>query len=210
LGYAEKSNMTLEVGTNLAASAGAVNFMSHKALPALVCSGEDEATDWSVFGVSFRSPAGYVLDKYRLYSGDMALRFTRARADDPEDGSPARLTVRQVYPATVALKRRPLERWLDRPPFQTHRRLARGHRAERWSLVAGDGDRREGRRRRGWKRFAFPFGAIAARAVDTAGVVDTRLDRLLIAEAEGGATGGSDFVKEALEHMNWAYPERAG
>lgn len=63
---------------------------------------------WSFFDVSFVSPPGYGLDKPTLNLGDM--RVDLRLRDKPNTG-PA-LGVRHLYPAGLALARRPMEDWL--------------------------------------------------------------------------------------------------
>ncbi|MCX5658711.1 MAG: hypothetical protein NTW19_03190 [Planctomycetota bacterium] len=63
---------------------------------------------WSFFDVSFVAPAGFLYDKATLNLGDMRVDL---RSGARPNAGPA-MGVRHVYPAGLALARRPLEAWL--------------------------------------------------------------------------------------------------
>ena len=103
---------------------------------------KEEECRWKIYSAQFTVPAGYVLNHSRLATGDIALEFERENRQ--------KLTVRQVYPAGLALQRRPMRGWL-RDRITTERRRLRIDREEKsqhqlkWV---------------GWKRLPFPFGRI--------------------------------------------------
>lgn len=82
-------------------------------VPTLRDTGADEATSWSIFDLRCTIPPGFGLDRHRLNAGDLTLTFGRKRRT---------LVIRQVAPASLALAREPLDRWLER-----HARLWRAH-----------------------------------------------------------------------------------
>lgn len=59
---------------------------------------------WSIFDLTCTIPAGWVLRRQRLNAGDLTLSFEKKNDA---------LIVRQLAPATLALSRQPLERWLE-------------------------------------------------------------------------------------------------
>jgi hypothetical protein len=62
-----------------------------------------QETNWSVFDLSCRIPAGWQLESHLLTAGDLKLNFTRGKNH---------LSLRQIAVAQLALKRMPLDRWL--------------------------------------------------------------------------------------------------
>jgi hypothetical protein len=200
MGFSRRAGLAVEVGVNLGAEAKARRLVTGKLLNGVEVSEKAGATPWAFFDVSFISPPGYTLEDWKLYAGDMVMRLGRGRE--------ARLLMRQVYPADTALGRRPLERWLNSWPFKEHRRFvsnvgsSSGVADWRADLPAGTC---EGRRREGWKRLAWPMHRAGARCSLGAGVVDSRLNRLLLAELDGvPGTRGDDALLGVLRDMNWA------
>ena len=61
-------------------------------------------THWAIFDLSCTAPAGWTLKSQRLNAGDLTLSF--GMKNDV-------IIVRQLAPATLALSRQPLEKWLD-------------------------------------------------------------------------------------------------
>jgi hypothetical protein len=72
-------------------------------VPTLAESPAGGVQEWSIFDLSFRLPRPIPLLSHRLNAGDLGLTFTHKRTT---------LTVRQIGPASLALGRMPLERWL--------------------------------------------------------------------------------------------------
>lgn len=68
----------------------------------------DAPSKWRFFDVSFAVPAGFRLHYCTLNLGDMEVILT----DPTPWGARPRLCVRHIYPATLALARRPLEEWM--------------------------------------------------------------------------------------------------
>ena len=175
-GWAPAGRVVLEVTVNGAVSEQTQRFVTDQVLPTITVTSEDEATRWAVFEIGFVSPPGFRIVNRYLKSGDMALRFS-----GPDR---ALLTVRQVYPASIAQDRRPLEKWLDAfPKSPGERRCYRASGAARpWRVEAPTAGAWEGLCREGRKVFAWPLAGLASRVSVAAGVVDGELDRLLLAE----------------------------
>lgn len=70
----------------------------------LVDSAQDAELAWSVFDLSCTTPAGWSLSGKALNAGDLSLSFVNAKDT---------LTIRQLALARLALKRQPIERWLE-------------------------------------------------------------------------------------------------
>lgn len=73
-------------------------------LPAISDQAPGDAQRWSIFDLSCTVEAGWKLKSNRLNAGDLTLSFEKKNDV---------LIVRQLAPATLALSRQPLERWLD-------------------------------------------------------------------------------------------------
>jgi hypothetical protein len=73
-------------------------------LPAISDQPSDQGQLWSIFDLSCTVPVGWTLKSQRLNAGDLTLSFSKKNDV---------LIVRQLAPATLALSRQPLERWLD-------------------------------------------------------------------------------------------------
>lgn len=148
----------------------------------------------SVLGRSFEAPAGFRLVQWTLRLGDVCLRFEAKQG--------GRLTVRQVYPARLALTRRTLERWLEASAHaDPHRRLS-AESPQSLELAGSRGVLR-GLRRNGWKRLRFPFGRVAAWNSVAAAVCDSENDRLLVAEYDARGAASESIVRTALVAMGY-------
>ena len=172
-GYSEAGGLLLEVVVNGVLPDRLRQVSARDVLPTLAVTGSDEATMWAMYGMRFVSPPGFRLARRQLRSGDVALEFRKGRAEA--------LLLRQVYPADLALERRPYERWLELYPFVEHRRLRRSTvRTDAWrhATRAGLG----GIRRRAWKRLGVPLGWCAPRRSVALAARDQASNRLLIAE----------------------------
>jgi hypothetical protein len=109
--------------------------------------------------------------------------------------------VRQVYPADLALSRRPYERWLDAYPFTEHRRLQRSAlRVEPWRHTTRGG--LSGVRRQAWKRLGIPLGWCAPRQSLALAVRNEADNRLLIAEYMTAGEADESVCVAAIEGMN--------
>lgn len=162
----------------------------HKVLPTLQTTPVDAIQTWAMYSVSFLVPSGFELARRHLYSGDVALEFTRGRRDT--------LLLRQVYPAELALKRRSMEKWIAHYPFKDHRRVSAR------SMQVQDCRRGElaGLERRGWKRLPAPLGWCAPRRVHGLAVHDEGLKRLLIAEYLSVDEPAQAVCETAIAGMN--------
>lgn len=190
-GYAPHASLMLEIMATHLTEASIRREIFESRLPAMRTIGPDEPGEWCIYDVGFMSPPGFTLRQRHLYSGDVALCFRRGRREQ--------LIVRQVYPAALATRRRPLEAWLDASPFIERRRY-RAARTQPWRM---DGPpRHEGLRRQGLKNLPSPMGWCRSRYGSSLAVTDRGLDRLLIAESLAGAAERADLDVWAVSRMN--------
>lgn len=101
VGHSSVSNRLLEV---VYQTKTVSNALREQILPTISDQPPDAEQCWSIFDLSCRVGVGWTLQSKRLNAGDLTLSF--AKKNDT-------LIVRQLAPATLALSRQPLERWLD-------------------------------------------------------------------------------------------------
>jgi hypothetical protein len=82
----------------------ASHVLRDQILPGISDQPIDGEQHWSIFDLSCTVAPGWTLKSQRLNAGDLTLSFVRKNDV---------LIVRQLAPATLALSRQPLERWLD-------------------------------------------------------------------------------------------------
>ena len=194
-GYSSVANLVLEIAVNKAAGGKAEKTTLKKVLPSLRAVRRDSATRWAIYDVGFVAPRGYTIRDWKLYSGDITLRFENREKK-------SRLILRQVYPAGTALERRELNRWLRRFPFKEHRRYRPEAPNDAWSVEFGP-RRWKGVKRRGRKQLAFPLNWVGRRRSVAGGVTDPELDRLLLAECDSKSEDGEEVARTAIRQMNW-------
>lgn len=198
LGFSRPACLALQVVTNLDAAKKARRFVSREALPGLTAFPPGSPIRWSVFGGSFESPAGYRLSLNRLLLGDMALLF---------DNGKNRLMLRQVYPASIALVRRPLETWMQTRAFKEYRRYRQIGPVEH-AEVECFSRRIEAIKCAGAKQARWPLHAISPRETITFAAKDAELDRILIVEHDSPKRPDESVVHQAFASMNWAMLEQ--
>lgn len=183
VGYSANSRRLLELVYH---PAQRDRLLAETVLSSLSDQKPDAPMAWSIFDLSCRLPAGWKLQKQRLYAGDMALFFGQGRWQQ--------LTVRQIAVAKMALQRRPLERWVTEQ-ISWHGQYYRPGREDK-TTIASDAAWRcftaTRRRRYCWMRWIVPTYPILARH-------DTQRDRLLIVEAPE-----QTLAREVLQSMGWA------
>lgn len=194
-GCAEPAGLLLEVVYSAAADASRRGRVENQVLPSLAAEAPEgvSGTCWSIFGAAFVAPSGWVLLGQSLHLGQISLRFARGKD---------RLSVGQVYPAGLALARRPLGFWLRSWPWEqkTLRRFRAAGDAQPWRLPC-DGGEHAGLLRRGRKRIRWPLGFLAPRNVASAAVVDGTRGRILRAEIESPREGDESILRVAVLGM---------
>lgn len=192
-GYAAETPLLLAFRVNGVLPDAIRNTILDGVLPTLRATPADEATEWAMYDVSFRIPAGFELMRRHLFSGDVALEFVRGRAET--------LLARQVYPGDLALGRLPPEAWLERYPFPQHRRIRRSSlRARPWRHPARAA--LSGIERRAWKRLPVPLGACSPRRACAVAAHDPALNRLLIAEHLTAGEPSGELCAAIIADMN--------
>lgn len=198
-GYSQPAELVLGVKVNGVLPESVLELIIEQVLPSLRAPALSEGTTWSMHEVSFVSPPGFQLAQRHLYMGDVALELHRGRGET--------LMLRQVYPAELALKRRPFERWLASYPFKEHRKLRKSSTmVESWKPAKPEG--LVGLKREGRKRLGFPLGSVAPRWTHALAVHDQELDRLLIAERVVSSETDASVCETAITNMN--LPLRGG
>jgi hypothetical protein len=165
-----------------------------RVLPALRAAGPDDAVPYAVFGAGFESPPGFRLQAWRFLLGDMALRLVSPRANSA-------LVLRQVYPAQLALARRPLARWLTERVFAEHR-VFRPLGDLESAMLEAQGRELPGIRQKGRKTLPFPLGAVSALESVHAAVHDPEVDRIFLAGHDARYPLREEVVRRALAGMS--------
>jgi hypothetical protein len=153
-----------------------------KILPSLTDAGGKDVLPWSVFDLSCRIPREYELKSNQLNVGDLSLSFSAKFH---------RLRVRQIAIATVALRRRALEKWLG-AELRLEKRYYRQD-GETLMLSEGKIGKTVSRRRR------FFFAWTLPRTMTAIAAHDVERDKLIIVQ-------GTDveLVREVVESVGWA------
>ena len=153
------------------------------------CNGE---LAWAVFDLSCATAGGWRLASQRMNAGDLSLEFARKSE---------RMSVRQIAVAHLALKRMPLEKWLEeqiRPWVKRYRRV--GEAAE-VTMATNDGRMLRGVSCRLERRRLMIWGSGTA-AIYAAALHDAKRDRLIFVEAKDESEAG-----ELARSVGWAAQE---
>ncbi len=197
-GFSAPAGIALEIAFNAALEDEEIKAVLQQILPTMRVFPISEETPWALFDTTFRTPPGFLLEQHRLHLGDLAILVATP-------GKNHWLMVRQVYPAELALERRPLEKWLGLRIFPDRRRRRRFQGPDRWELR--DGARAlDGLLESGVSRLPAPLGFWHPRVWTAALVRDPVADRLLMAEAELENGNPFDAVQDALSAMNRPLP----
>jgi hypothetical protein len=196
-GYAPEENLAIELIANIADSPRHKLHLTGKIVPSLEAEAARQPTHWALFGSSFLAPADFYYTRCNLKLGDMALEFL--------DWNRRRLMLRQLYPAKLALSRRELSRWMEIRPFSTRRKNRTLH------LEDYSHNRLEGKLRSATLNIAPPLGFVRPLWSMAIGLVDPRLDRILVAEMLAPDPEALDLkeLEEAIDGMNWALDQES-
>ena len=195
-GGASAGRLALEVTLQLPEGDGRALAAAKTVVQSLAVSPAEEPTRWAIFATSFISPPGFEYVTGRFNLGDVALQF---------QGGSQRLVLQQVFPASLALSRRKLDKWLISIPF-----------VGRWkSVELGDaqpyrvncqGSTFEGVSRTWIRRLPLPIGFLstARRAAISAAVVNEDLGRLLLIDHDRPEYADVYPIDELISTMNQA------
>jgi hypothetical protein len=147
-------------------------ILAQTILPSLSDLSSAQPMPWSIFDLRCVAPNGMKLTTYRLNAGDLGLTFEDKRRF---------VTIRQIALATIALKRRPLEKWLA---DQEQRRSKHYSGTGDWHEIDCGNDERvvSGICRTMVRRRRFFFLWNTPRQIVTAVFHDKVRDRLLLAQ----------------------------
>ena len=194
-GYARQSDLMLEVISGGRTPEHLCKKVEHHIIPSLRTVSNEQAMKISLFNRTFEVPAGFKLKIWKLAMGDISLRL---ESDRPL----ALLTMRQVYPAGLALQRRPIERWLTVSKFKEHRKFEIAGHIQPYQIEVS-GNRLKGIRRCGRKRLPFPLGPISCLNSVHIGVHDAENNRLFFVEYDV-KEAPADKLTEKMMKVNLA------
>jgi hypothetical protein len=184
-GHAARAGLVLECITTSDVKPALQAYVIETGLSQLRAAPADGPLPWSVFSTRFLAPPGYSLAAHRLALGDISLDL---RADGGR-----RLVLRQVFPAGLALQRRPLESWMAASPFTDRRRLSK---PESGPAMAGGG-----LRQCGWQRLPSPLGWLNPRYCDRVAMVDADRDRLSLVAMQARREFDRDRMARIMENL---------
>ncbi|MCE9592246.1 MAG: hypothetical protein K8S99_17205 [Planctomycetes bacterium] len=179
-------------------------------LPSLEDQPADAPQRWAVYDTSFTVPAGFRCHKSTLGLGDCRVQFLTGARELSGD----QLTIRQVYPASLALTRQPLEKWhRDWIETITHNYLVpHTRRFGKGDPVAEPIDTPRGPALTTPGRLKFPLGLLYRSAAHDARVWmihDTGVDRLIGVQLAVPSDRTEDYFRQVLEGLHWCQPHGA-
>jgi hypothetical protein len=148
----------------------------------------DGEMGWAVFDLSCRIADEWRLESHRLNAGDLSLEFARKGE---------RMSVRQVAVAHLALKRMPIERWLEEQIRPRMKRFRRVGECEPMKI-----ETMEGLSCRLERRMLARWNMGLPASICQAALHDVKRDRLVFIEAKDGAAVG-----ELARSIGWANQE---
>jgi hypothetical protein len=145
--------------------------LARRLLPTFCDQSQQEVMEWAAFDLRCAAPAGWTLRRHRLNVGDLALTF-----GDKKHGE---VTVRQIALATLALKRLPLEGWID----DQIRQRGRHYRPAGTPIVFSESPGLRGMQRISRRKRRFFYSRSLPATCITLAVEDADRDRLVIVDA---------------------------
>lgn len=142
----------------------------HKLLDEIVLYTENQNWFWAINNISFSIPARFTLRDKHLFCGDIGLLFDSSERET--------LTVRQIYPAKLALSRKDMKSWLLNYPFHQKRKTVI-KKEETWNDKQSN---LQGIRLKATKKIAFPLGWLDPFSSDIIIAHDQKHDKLLAAD----------------------------
>ena len=128
---------------------------------------------WAAFELSCLAPRGWRLASHKLNAGDLAFTFENEKQF---------LTVRQIALAEMALKRQPLDRWVDAAQSSQARHYRVVHITAEKNLRGPDNRELVGIERQMLRRRRFFFASWLNAHVTTLGLHDKTRDRLIFVQ----------------------------
>jgi hypothetical protein len=183
----------VEMIVNVGLKPDTADLVCGSVIPSFRFRAAHEATRIAVFGALFDVPGAFRQTASELRLGDIAVKLERPRQGDI-------LCVRQVYPAELALSRRPLARWLELWPFRGHRRF------EVQEPPTPCDVRRNGRTvpalmLAGRKRLPWPLGRLAPLETFALACHDEQAARVLLALHDAPDDADRDMLEKCIAKM---------
>lgn len=163
-GYSESAKIQLEVLMTDICAAECTEWVIKNTIPSFEAFSIDEPWEWRIYSCDFTTPSGFKLSQKRLSVGDVTIELTG------EAG--ARIMLRQIYPASLALSRRSLDKWSQDNPFLQRRRYKTEDASETEDCID----------RQGTFNIPFPLGWIRPKKFHKVIYHNEELDRLFYAE----------------------------
>ena len=194
-GYHPESGAVVEVVIDPESEHGEADaLMAGHVLPGLRAVLAGRSHRIAAFGASFQAPEGLQIARWRFLLGDAVVQLER-----PVTGE--QLTLRQVYPATLAVSRRSLTEWVSGARIFPDRRRTSVIEAMAPCQVEVGGRLLNGCCRSVRRAYAFPLGRLRAVRGWAVGVLDPEADRLYLAEHEARGEPSRALAEAALSRM---------
>lgn len=159
-------------------------------LPSLVDESQCDGRPWSVLDLSCRVDRSMQLVKPLLYAGDLGLKFAGQQKKQ--------VIIRQIAPASVALKRLSLERWLRRLQADERKHYRPGQSCAPVEIELPSGRKLEGWRAALPRRRRFFWKMHLPHEMQSLALHDHQRDRLVLIQG-----GGVDLTALA-QSVGWA------
>ena len=198
-GACARASILLEIVVDATAGIHELDLIENSIIPSLRYTAEAEPTRWAVFDVSFTTPPGFALASKRLNVGDMQIEFSGS--------SGKQLTLRQIYPASIALSRQPLDQWLGPQRISRTARVLRMQEGPHPWHARVNGRDVSGMRYIADHLLRFPLRALKPRHRSAAVLHDTLRDKLLCAELDMPGMPEANLLADVMASMTTAREE---
>lgn len=201
-GYHAGAGVVLDVVIDPEAEQGVANeAMAEHVLPWLRAVPAGRSHPVAVFGAAFEAPAGFEIACWRFRLGDVVVQLERAAIGEV-------LTLRQVYPATLATSRQSLADWVTLGRIFPDRRRTQVLQPTTECRIDVNGRSLAGCYREMRRAYAFPLGKLRPVRDLAVGVLDSEVDRLYLVEHEARGEPSRALVERALAGMRPVLPGR--
>ncbi len=193
-GYREGGRVLLEVTISGDLPKSVRKLVNHLFLPSIEIARKTDQRKFCLHEASFEVPAEFDLIAKQLKLGDVTLVFGA--------NGGRKIQLRQVYPGELALKRRPLEVWIEKEVFSKTRRTLTLRDFEEWEENSVLDINCSVMRRR-FQTLPIPLNFLKRRFQVQGGGMDKELNRLLFVEVEAPSEDGLEsFALDLIGGMN--------
>jgi len=173
-------------------------------LSSIVDQPSNEQSWWSFFDVSFAAMPDLNYRVAKLNIGDMRVEMTKS----PSEYEGPLQVVRHIYPAGLALKRQPFEKWMQKLLHDDRkmripavgRQAAKNGEFDACSCPLGDGITTDVRLRRGFRLMYWREPKIKRNWI----IHDERFDRLIIIQLADREEKLQALFEHVVDSMHWA------